>query len=327
MSLRNIQQLGASFGELTILPSTPTEQLPPLPLEIDDACIFPSEILPQPPGIVPEVAGFNLNVRIYNSYAALSISEMAYGTDELFDWDKQQRMLDMCLQRCKAVFDNLPSVLQVHNNKDRQGGGFAQRRQPYYPPMPEFMGMRDPSLSSSSDPDAQEARRMMQYEIQKANIYASHLSIRSYIVEKYFILLDKSNNARTQHALQSSPGAPVTGLDRLVSSSTIEAEELEKRMSEEREQVVKDLLVLLGSIDMVNMEPNGDSFTAKIRSIASTLLEIPKERKGSVALQHQDYLYKFLDILSKLERVSPEGSDPNSGPVSLPAFTLRIIVC
>lgn len=26
-----------------------------------------------------------------------------------------------------------------------------------------------------------------------------------------------------------------------------------------------------------------------------------------MARQHQDYLYKFLDILSKLERVSPEG--------------------
>jgi hypothetical protein len=51
--------------------------------------------------------------------------------------------------------------------------------------------------------------------------------------------------------------------------------------------------------------------TQKIRSIASTLLEVPKERRGSVALQHQDYLYKFLDILSKLERVSPEASDPS----------------
>jgi hypothetical protein len=38
---------------------------------------------------------------------------------------------------------------------------------------------------------------------------------------------------------------------------------------------------------------------------------VPKERRGSVALQHQDYLYKFLDILSKLERVSPEASDPS----------------
>lgn len=55
--------------------------------------------------------------------------------------------------------------------------------------------------------------------------------------------------------------------------------------------------------------------TQKIRSIASTLLEVPKERKGSVALQHQDYLYKFLDILSKLERVSPESGDATSGAV------------
>jgi len=37
---------------------------------------------------------------------------------------------------------------------------------------------------------------------------------------------------------------------------------------------------------------------------------VPTERKGSVTLQHQDYLYKFLDILSKLERASPDTSDP-----------------
>ncbi|KAL1595265.1 hypothetical protein SLS60_009955 [Paraconiothyrium brasiliense] len=313
VGVRNLQQLGASFGELTMLPSTPTEQLPPLPLEVDDACIFPHEILPQPPDVVSEITGFNLNVRIYNSFAALSTSEMAYGIDELYDWDQQQRMLDQCLQRCKEVLANIPSVLQIQNKP--QDGGLAQRRQPYYPPMPEYVGMRDPNLNNLGNPDSVEARRSMQYEIQKANIYGSHLSTRSYLVEKYFALLDKSNNARTQHALQSSPSAPFTGLDRLVSSSTIEAEELEKRMSEEREQVVKDLLVVLGSIDMVNMEPNGDSFTQKIRSIASTLLEIPKERKGSVALQHQDYLYKFLDILSKLERVNPEGSDPGAGHV------------
>jgi hypothetical protein len=262
--------------------------------------------------VVSEVTGFNLNVRIYNSYAALSTSEMAYGIDELYDWDQQQRMIDQCLQRCKDVLANIPLVLQVQNKP--QGGG---RRQPYYPPMPEYAGMRDPNLNSLGNPDLLEARRTMQYEIQKANIYASHLSTRSYIVEKYFALLEKSNNARTQHALQSSPSAPFTGLDRLVASSTVEAEELEKRMSSEREQVVKDLLVVLGSIDMVNMEPNGDSFTQKIRSIASTLLEIPKERKGSFALQHQDYLYKFLDILSKLERAKPEESDSSAGPVSL----------
>jgi len=255
VGVRTLQQLGASFGELTILPSTQTEPLPPLPLEVDDACIYPHEIMAQTAGVVPEVTGFNINLRVYLSYAALTTSEMAFGSDELFDWDRQQRMLDDCLQRCKHIFDNLPEVLQVHSK------GIAQRRQPYYPPMPEFSNMREPAMAFNG-PNSPEARRIPQYEIQKANIYGSHLSIRCHLVGKYFTLLEKSNNAKTQMALQGSPGAPVTGLDRLVSSSVVEAEALEKRMSDEREQVFKDLLVVLGSIDMVNMEPNGDSFVS-----------------------------------------------------------------
>jgi hypothetical protein len=346
VGVRTMQQLGASFGELNISPSTPTEPLPPLPLELDDACIYPNEIIPQQAGVVPELTGFNINARIYASYSTLSTAEMAFGSDELFDWDRQQCILDDCLRRCKQTLENIPDCLQVPSGKDREDGGFGLQKQPYYPPMPEFFDKRDPALNGIHGPESREQRRMSQYEIQKANIYASHLSIRSHIVEKYFVLLEKANNARTQSALQVSSVAPVSGLDKMLPSSTPEAEQLEKRMCEEREQVVKDLLIVLGSIDMVNMEPNGDSFvsfipciffsrescftssinthprpfpspnillqqTQKIRSIASTLLEVPKERKGSVALQHQDYLYKFLDILSKLERVSPETSSQN----------------
>lgn len=276
-----MQQLGASFGELTILPSTPTEQLPPLPLEVDDACIYPHEIIAQPVGVVPEMTGFNINVRIYLSYSVLSASEMVFGIDELFDWDRQQRMLKQCLENCKKVLDNIPDVLKVHS-RDTQNGRFGQRKQPYYPPMPEYLNLRDPALGAFNGPESQETRRMSQYEIQKANVYASHLSIRSYLVEKYFALLDKASNVRTQLALQSSPGAPITGFDRLLPSSVAEGEELEKQMDTEREQVVKDLLVVLGSIDMVNMEPNGDSFVRLCKPlllhllVANTLLLRPK---------------------------------------------------
>lgn len=49
----------------------------------------------------------------------------------------------------------------------------------------------------------------------------------------------------------------------------------------------------------------------KIRSIASTLLDSPDQRKGQVALQTQEYLSAFLKILMKLERVSPANSDPD----------------
>ncbi|KAH7091032.1 hypothetical protein FB567DRAFT_437077 [Paraphoma chrysanthemicola] len=360
VGVRTIQQLGASFGELTIAPATPTEPLPPLPVEVDDVHIFPSEIQSQQAGVVSLMTGFNLNVRVYLSYSSLATAEMAFGIDEIFDWDRQQRIFEQSLQRCRTILDSIPEVLRVEAKPGRDGG-FSQQRQPYYPPMPEFSSLRDPALTNYNGSQPLDTRR---YEIQKANVYASHLCTRSYLVEKYFLQLEKFSKATNQAALRSSPIALATGLDRIIppSTSANHAETLEKMMSDEREQVVKDLLVVLGSIDMVNMEPNGDSFvslhvylqdsdflyeagdeiavscpskfifranslspiaslrfvptqTQKIRSIASTLLEVPKERKGSVALQHQDYLYKFLDILSKLERVSPEASDPTSSSV------------
>jgi hypothetical protein len=334
-----MQQLGASFGELTIAPATPTEPLPPLPVEVDDVHIFPNQIQLQQTGVVSLMTGFNLNVRVYLSYSSLATAEMAFGVDEIFDWDRQQRIFEQSLQRCRTILDSIPEVLRVQGKSGREGG-FSQPRQPYYPPMPEFSDLRDPTLSSYNGLELQDTRR---YEIQKANVYASHLSTRSYLVEKYFMQLEKFHKSQSQAALQSSPNVLAAGLDRIVTATASNAMELERIMSDEREQVVKDLLVMLGSIDMVNMEPNGDSFVSfhcptsyvipckqtaqdrkltilptqiqKIRAIASTLLEVPRERKGSVALQHQDYLYKFLDILSKLERVSPETNDPTNNTI------------
>ena len=49
----------------------------------------------------------------------------------------------------------------------------------------------------------------------------------------------------------------------------------------------------------------------KIRSVASTLLDVPDQRKGQLALETQQYLSAFLKILMRLERVSPANSDPN----------------
>ncbi|KAL6157425.1 hypothetical protein ACJQWK_07116 [Exserohilum turcicum] len=308
VGVRTIQQLGASFGELVIAPATPSEPLPPLPREVDDVHIFPHEIQPQQEGVLSMLTGFNVNVRIYLSYSSLATAEMAFGIDEIFDWERQQRVFQQSLQRCRQILENMPQQLKVQPKTGKDSG--IEQQKSYYPPMPEYSGMRDPTMDNYSKPETQDARR---YEIQKANIYASHLATRSHLVEKYFLQLEKYQRSQGQAHLRSSSNPIVAGIDKFVSDTTTDAEALEKTMSEEREQVVKDLLVVLGSIDMVNMEPNGDSFTQKIRSIASTLLEVPKERKGSVAQQHQDYLYKFLDILSKLERVSPEVSNPNGG--------------
>ena len=126
--------------------------------------------------------------------------------------------------------------------------------------MPEYMAVRDPALPAYDTENSPEARRQAQFEIQKANIYGSHLSTRSYLVEKYFTLLDTYNKLKAQRSIHSSPGALAAGLDTILLHQAGDYDILEQDMANERDNVVKDLLVVLGSIDLVNMEPNADSF-------------------------------------------------------------------
>ena len=80
-------------------------------------------------------------------------------------------------------------------------------------------------------------------------------------------------------------------------------------MTEERELIIRNLLVVLTSITQRNMEPNGASLVNKIRQVASTLLHDAPERKGPLALKADEYLGKFVDILMKLEKSSTVASN------------------
>lgn len=51
--------------------------------------------------------------------------------------------------------------------------------------------------------------------------------------------------------------------------------------------------------------------TMKVRCIAGTLLDAPDERKGPISNEAREYLGAFLKLLMRLERVSPESSDPD----------------
>jgi hypothetical protein len=119
------------------------------------------------------------------------------------------------------------------------------------------MSARDRSLLHLDEDATAEGRRAQQFEIEKANIYASHLSTRSYLVEKYFTYLENSRQPKRQHY---SPGVLASGFDNLLPQPTGEYDSMEQDMAQERENVIKDLLLVLGSIDLVNMEPNADSF-------------------------------------------------------------------
>jgi hypothetical protein len=273
VSVKTIQQLGASFGELVIPPPTSSEPYPPLPAEVDDFCIYPSYNEPQPPGLVPMIAGFNANVKVYCSYNALATMEMAWGIDAVVDWERQKRVLHESLRRCKNSIAELPPELTVYPNSAAFDQQNPQNGSGFYPNFAQPNMVRDPAQSLMSPShrteveQSPEQRRRMQYEIQKANIYASSLATRSYIVEKYFNLCEAHERSRTSQpsSMPSSPGAGITaaGLDGIVPQApTSHYDMTGQEMRQEREEIVKDLLTVLSSINQVNMEPNADSFVS-----------------------------------------------------------------
>lgn len=268
---RSMQQLGASFGELLIPPPTASDPYPPLPLEIDDEYIYPTHYDPQPPGVISRLTGFNINIKVFATVTPLATMELAYGIDSVFDWKRQKRVLEQCLQSCKTSLDQIPPELMLQVSKPFDNQAPAQGQ--YYPPMPEFPGHRvaDPNDNPQWQLNNPDSRRSLQLEIQKANIYASQLGTRSYLVEKYWNLHESheamlANSGGEASAVMSSPGVVASGLDGVLLPKTEggmrQESNLEAHIASERENIVKDLLKVLGSISQVNMEPNGGSFVS-----------------------------------------------------------------
>jgi hypothetical protein len=329
-----MQQMGANFAELLIPPPTRTDQYPPLPMEVDDEFIFHDHVMKQPEGLVSKLRGFNLGCQIYLTVTPLATMELAYGIDEVFDWSRQKRVLEDCLRSVKKVLDNAPPELMLQPGS--KPGEFDHSQ--YYPSMTEYSDFRtnENGLTDwpQGTPEAATARRQLQYEIQKANIYASQLGTRSYIVEKYWNLQEAFEQREASSADGStlnSPGLMASGLDGIIpkTSPTSNYDGAETNVADERENIVKDLLHVLRSISQINMEPNGGSFVGfpfyiyppieltrlfqinKIRQIASTLLDTPHNRKGPLAVKAEEYLGRFLDILMRLERIGPGACSEN----------------
>ncbi|MCJ1249531.1 hypothetical protein MMC30_006757 [Trapelia coarctata] len=340
VGIKSMQQMGASYGELFVPPATNAEPYPPLPAEVDDAYIYPSHIRAQPPGLVSEIVGFNANVRIFCSYNGLSAMELAYGINEIFDWDRQKRMLESCLRAVKSALDDVPQELMLRpgSRTGNFGAGAYDEDGVYRAPVADLQG--GPIHPEMQNGDAMAARRRIQWEIQKANIYASQLGTRSHIVEKYWNLCDAHNRLKAEAGPSPDPpGTANAGGDHPLEEGG-EFDLSEQDFVAERENIVKDLLNVLGTINQVDMEPNGGSFVRptyfllsllphgvgpsfppaqliikpqinKIRQIASTLLDAPRTRKSQLALRAEDYLNAFLNVLMKLERVIP-GSPGNA---------------
>lgn len=254
----SMQQLGSSDSDLLMPPLTYAERFPPLPLEVDDAFIFKDHVKPQPAGIVSELTGFNLNVAVFRSYSSLTSLEMAFGRDELYDWDKQRRVIVRTLRDVKSATDRAPPELQLNPS----AAGIWP-----WPEKLSISGSRNSwadAVGINDNPNSNMSKRNVQYEIQKANIYASQLGTRSYLVEKYWNLYELQDRNTSPQGPTTSPtlGCFVAGVDakNLAQTPSDGMDAGEQTMAIEREDIVRDLAVLLQSISQVNMEPNGLSF-------------------------------------------------------------------
>ncbi|GAD93301.1 Zn(II)2Cys6 transcription factor [Paecilomyces variotii No. 5] len=311
VSHQTLYQLGSSDGRIYVPPETPTDRYPPLPLEIDDEFIFPTHVESQPPGIVSQLTGFNTNVRVFSSYNSLSAMEVAFGSGQVFDWERQRKTIWECLQNAKAAVINVPQELALRQDRSEAAiVDWHKSEDLHIPPV-----------------ERARSRYAVQYEIQKANIYASQLSTRSYLVEKYWNLYGVYRSMQAAPEKQSPDSAAQAvkteggGSDVYAEDAHARTDYIGKMMAEERALVIKDLLALLRTVNEVNMEPNGASFTHKVRQVASTLLNLPQisgdPETGSTpeaatpgpqpltTKEAETYLQAFIDTLMRLERVGP----------------------
>ena len=307
------QQAGVSQWDLLMPPATPSQPYPPLPVEIDDGYITPERVHLdlQPPGLIPAITGFNANVRVLSTYNDLAAIELVRGVDSVVDWERQKRILEESLQSVKRMLDGLPSELVLSFQAPS-----PQSREPKYPsPNPE------PSLAQELaqyptngfdntriDFNRPEERRRIQYEIQKANIYATQLATLLYLVEKYWNLYDAYNLSKSGGSNSdrpSSPGVIAPILDKYDPSNHLST--TEQDLAAEREDIVKTFLILLSQINEINTEPLGNSFISEINRIARVLLDAPLARKGNLAQGSETYVRASLAVLEKLDMVSPTG--------------------
>jgi hypothetical protein len=270
------RQLDDPEADLLMPPIAFVELLPPLPLEVDDQFITEHAVFQQPADVVSEMVGFNLNCKIFRAFHTLAALETAFGVNTVYDWDRQRQVIRRALQSVKAATADAPAELQLNPNHD-----FGEWPPPSYDasayslqdsgfgPGTSYPGSRRGSLVLPY------SKHAVQYEIQKTNIYGTQLGTRSYLVERYWNLYDvydrqKANNPGDRVSSIFSTSAPPTALGgdhQFISAfaktpSDGQMDVSEQSMAVEREDIVRDMAVLLKSINQVNMEPNGLSFVS-----------------------------------------------------------------
>jgi len=302
-------------------------------MEVDDKYIHANEVLQQPEGTVSLITGFNKVIDIYTTMDPIVTVEMTGGMQQYEEKVQRQILID-CVRTVKERMENLPVALSLDLTPVIAAGDGSERvgdvQLPsneyfddlpgyrYYPATYGAIADNDLRHVIATHPDR---RKQIQFDIQKANIYASQLATRSFYVEMFFNLYEGHHPLMKGDVLDS--GLPANGDDAGAGTNgELNGEDLqdpgkvERIMWSERELIVQNLLTVLVTIPQRNMEPNGSSLITKIRQVASTLIGDKDDRKGPVARKVEYSLHRFVDILMRLEKTSGASSDGSPGAMT-----------
>lgn len=328
-----MSQLNGTSRDLIIPPDTANHNGPDYPVEVDDVHILADRILPQPEDTVSTITGFVKCCGVYRTMDNLVRIELAHGMSA-YTWEQQKHFLHTALRDVKAVGEDLPAQLNVDVNRlssqkfplptsGEEGASSAPNYQYVPPAYPSTQPHDDVRHLFAQD---ESKKRSMQFEIQKANIYASILATRSYYVERYLTLRDIHLNDQRAQAQAAASGSIVYRTAADASSSSLAAaavqaaaeqtnDSIDDLFLQERSEIVDNLYNVVLSIEQCNLEPNGGSLISKIRQVAATLLADRPDRKGPHELRNEEYLKAFLEILTKLEKTGTGAAPGTNGPI------------
>ena len=244
-----------------------------MPVEVDDAWITRERIGKQPADLVSELTGFNLNVQVMRATNLHSALEMALNMGSYHDHEHQKQIILQCLQEVKVATVTAPLELQLNQSNSNDWPSLknpdlhSQRFEPWNE-------VEENGLDAHRAPYS---RRHIQVEIQKANIYASQLAARSFLIEKYWTLCGLDDPMGPQQRRDNFPPNQDPSMEATLSNNgrfsvrklEVTTQSIAGRGSQElaleRDNIIRDLAVLLSSINQVNMEPNGASFVSTFK--------------------------------------------------------------
>lgn len=265
------------------------------------------------------LTGFVKCIQIYQTMDDIVRIELSHGI-AAYTWEQQKQYLSTALLKVKEIGASLPPELRLNMTAAESAKTPLANDYKYVPPAyPDRQPTHDVRHLFAAD---ESKKRSVQYEIQKANIYASLLATRAHFVEQYMTLRDIYMESKRAEAQSTASGSIVYRTAPDLSSSSLAAaavqavaeqtnDEIDEMFMGEREEIVPNLFIMLMSIDQCNMEPNGGSLITKIRQIAGMLLGDRVDRKGQYELRNEEYLRVFLEILTRLEKTGT-GKTPST---------------